>query len=217
MILLITSSLFMAGAYGITYLNSPRYANIMLGIVALSFLIAQIEAIQMVSLLGIVGVLVVMVKSRSEREKSIQCWFAEQGFKPVQATQGPVLFKDQPVLGTVQYTAYQNEMAGISFQLVVRYHSYRTGNSPSIVLHSCFYFGDPGKAESLAQTFADLRDKTPHSNFLTSQFRYFDLKAADILKPETGGVAVCWRVPDTVRGYTDRYEWVRKAVSNCSF
>ncbi len=74
------SIIFIAGAYRLTYLNSPKFANILLAMVLLSWIIAQFKQLQLWSLLGIVGCLVVFVMSRFEREKDLNEWYLDHNF-----------------------------------------------------------------------------------------------------------------------------------------
>ncbi len=197
--------------YGITYMNSHKYANIILATVVLSLIIGKIEAIQMFSLLGIVVVIVVMIKSASVRKKDIETWFAEKGFRQIEVPYTASLFNHQ-LFGTNIYSIYQAEMEKIPFQLAIQYNSNRSNNTPSIVFYCSFYFQNGIDLDKFEQKIKQLKDQTPNTNWLKSQFGFFNLKACEIFRPPIGGVVICWRVPDTVSGYNERYEWVKNAI-----
>ena len=214
MLAIILFSILGALFFWITYKNSPAYGWILLGIVAASIGVSFIKPIQMFSLLGVVGVLVVMAMSRGAREKSIQQWLAAQGFKPADLPGIRSLFNVPPI-GSSKYYAYSNMLQTGSVQqpyfLAISYHSQRTNNTTSIVLHCAFYF-NVQDVSILQQKFIAAKESTPATGVFKSQLGYFNLKACDIFLPPNGGIAVRWRFPDTIEGYSDRLAWIKKAV-----
>lgn len=208
----IVGTIFIAGAYWITYMNSPKYANVLLGVAIFSLIIAQIKPIQMFSLLGIVGVLVVMVMSRFEREKAISQWYEEHHFTLTKFTNAPVLFRYHSSNGTTIYTNFLTKIEDVPCLFSEQYHSYRSGNTSSVVVHCSYYFNGKIDINELERRFIQQKNDTPKSGFFRSQGNYFNLKNCDIFKPEMGGIVVSWRLQTTVNGYNERYEWIKDAL-----
>ena len=213
--------LLLAGFYYMTFRNSPKYANILLLIVLVCIGISYIQPREKFSLigvgLGIVGLFVVAIKSRNVREDLIQKWFTENGFKRVQFSAVEPLFIT-PAIGTISYYPYVGKIAnhqeGIPFVMVIRYASSNSNNTVSIILDCSYYFNGKIGTDILEQKFKIAKENTPHTDLWKSHMRFFDLKDCEIFKPATGGIAVSWRVPDTVEGYRDRYEWIKNALQN---
>lgn len=204
---------FIGGAYWMTYINSPKYAYFLVGIVLFSFIIAQIKPIQMFSLLGIVACFVVMVKSQSARKKDNEAWFVSKDLRRIEVANTSTLFNHE-VWGTNVYSAYQGKMGEVPFVLGIKYHSHRNNNMTSIEFFCSYYFYQNIDINTLEKKLIELKEQTPHTNFFKSQFRYFDMKSCEIFRPKMGGIVITWRVPDTVAGYNERYEWVKKALLN---
>ena len=210
----IAGLVFVALAYWITYRNSPKYANILLGIVVLSIIIAQIKPIQMLSVLGFFGVLAVMVMSRFAREKEISGWFREHHFRPTQFLNASNLFSHNPNTGSIIYHNYLTNINGINCLYSEQYNSYNSGNNPSLVVHCSYYFNGKLSVDELERKFIVQKEKTEKTGFIESQLGYFDLKDCTIFRPNIGGVAVSWRFPTTIEGYNTRYEWIKEALAN---
>lgn len=210
----ISGFVFIALAYWITYRNSPKYANILLGIVVLSIIIAQIKPIQMLSVLGFFGVLAVMVMSRFARDKEISGWFRERGFVPTQFQNADALFQNNPVNGSIIYTNYKANINGFDCLFSEQFNSYRTANTTSVVVHCSYYFDEKSDLDDLEMKFLTQKEKTAKANLIDSQFGYFELKNCQIFRPKIGGLAVSWRFPTTIEGYNTRYEWIKEALAN---
>lgn len=206
--------LLVAGAFWITYQNSPQYAYILLGIVVVSHVVAQFKPIQLYSLLGIVGVLVVMVMSRSVREKAIGQWLSDHQFSYTKFSAASQLFNQADLSGSTTYASYLSRIGETPLLLSLRYHSQQSGNTRAITVHCAYYFKGKLDINELEQRFLKQKENTPKTNLLKSQLGYFDLKSCEIYKPAMGGIAVIWRFPPTIEGYTERYEWIKDALTN---
>ncbi|MVM40497.1 hypothetical protein GO730_27240 [Spirosoma sp. HMF3257] len=209
------------GFYYMTFRNSPKYANIWLLIVVICIGISYIQPREDFSLvavgLGIVGLFVVAIQSRNVREDAIQKWFSANGFKRVTFSAVEPLF-NTPAIGTINYYPYIGEVINhrekIPFVMVIRYASSNSNNTVSIILDCSYYFNGKVGTDVLEQKFKTARENTPHTDLWKSHMRFFDLKDCEILKPAMGGIVVSWRVPDTVEGYSDRYEWIKDALQH---
>jgi hypothetical protein len=214
----VLSVILIGGAFWMTYRNSPKHGYMVLGVVALSFVVGQIKDIQMFSLLGIVGVLVLMVMSRNVREKAIQNWLQENHFVFAKNENGANKFANNSAIGSNRYYCYKNEILlhnqRVPFDFVIRMNTTRINNTSSLVIHSSFYFQENMDVAAVEQKLLKAKENTPKSHFAHSHFGYFDLKDCEIFRPAQGGVAVCWRTPDTVEGYNERYEWVKNALNH---
>lgn len=206
--------LFIAGACWITYLNSPKYAYFILIIAIFSLIIAQIKSIQLFSLLGIVAGFVIMVKSQTIRKREVETWFSSNGFQSIEVSNAADLFSYNTTLGTNIYTAYQAKVNEIPFVFGIKYHSHRSGNISIIEFYCSYYFYQNIDLDTLELQYKRLKEQTPHTNLFKSQFGYFDLKDCEIFRLKNGAVVVSWRVPDSVAGYEERYEWIKKALNN---
>ncbi|MES2776214.1 MAG: hypothetical protein V4722_18705 [Bacteroidota bacterium] len=222
MIAYIFSFLLLAGFFYMFYRNSPKHAYMFLGMIAICVGIFYINPGNKFTTLGslafgIVGLFTIAILSRRVREDAIQKWFAENGFKVIPFPGTKDLFAGQ-LIGTNDYYAYSGELANgqkkLPFILGVSYHSHRSGNTSTIEFHCAYYFNTNTATAMLEQKFLHAKDNTPGTNFARSQFGYFDLKKCDIIKPAMGGIAVRWRVPHTVKGYSERYEWIKNALNN---
>jgi hypothetical protein len=201
----------------ITYKNSPKHAYILIGIIGLSIGVWFIKPIQMYSLLGIVGVLTVMLMSRGAREKRIQQWFFANGFYRNNDVTNPEAFFNDVIAGNKTYQAYKKDIDFLGRTMpvtfVLRYNIYNSGRSMSLVVHCCYFFREYANIPSLEQKLLHAQQQTPPTNLIKSQFHYFDLKASTIFKPAMGGIAITWRVPHSVQGYKERYDWIRNALA----
>lgn len=83
---------------------------------------------------------------------------------------------------------------------------------PGIELHCAYYFDMNADADLLEKIFLQKKELTPETSWLKSQGGYFDLKNCLIHRPPMGGVAVVWRFPHTIKGYDERYEWIKDAL-----
>ena len=207
------SIIFIAGAYRLTYLNSPKFANMLLAIVLLSWIIAQFKQLQLWSLLGIVGCLVVFVMSRFEREKAISKWYLDHHFTKTNFTKAPALFPYAAQHGTVIYSNFLTTIEGLPCLFSEQYHSYRTGPTASVVVRCSYYFNGARDVNDLEKRFLRQKSKSKTTDF-ERLFNYFSLQNCDIIKPEMGGIVVSWRLQTTVAGYTEKYEWVKQALRN---
>lgn len=204
-----------------TFRNSPKYAAIWLLIVVTCIGISFIQPREKFSLLavavGIIGLFFVAVKSRNVRENEVQKWFTENGFKKVKFSAVEPLF-NTPAIGTIRYYPYIGEIANhqekIPFVMTIRYTSSISTNATSIILDCSYYFNGKIGTNVLEQKFKTAKENTPHTNLWKSHMRFFDLKDCEIFKPTMGGIVVSWRVPDTVEGYSDRYDWIKNALQN---
>ncbi len=214
-------SILILGFFYLTYKNSPKHAWILLAIVAVSVGIGFIKPLEKYMLidvvLAIVGIFIVIIQSRKVREKSIQNWFAANGFRSADVPFVKALFNDT-VIGTNNYYAYKNELIyggkKIPFVLGVRSHSQISGKIPTINFHCAYYFKEGIDADTLQQKLMVAKEATPHTGLLKSQLRYFDLKDCDIVKQSIGGVVIRWKVPHSVEGYSERFEWIKKTFAN---
>ncbi|WP_460968624.1 hypothetical protein [Spirosoma migulaei] len=221
MLIYFLPALLIAGFYYMTFRNSPKYANIWLLIVIICIGIGFMQPREKFSLvavaLGIIGLFVVVVKSRTSRENEVKKWFAENGFKKVTFSAVEPLF-NTPAIGTIRYYPYigeiSNQQEKIPFVMAIRYASSISTNTASIILDCSYYFNGKTGANVLEQKFKTAKENTPHTNLWKSHMRFFDLKDCEIFKPAMGGIVVSWRVPDTVEGYKDRYEWIKNALQN---
>jgi hypothetical protein len=199
--------------YWITRINSRRHANMLLLVAALSVVVSQIKGLQMFSLLGILGVLGIMVASRFSRDKDIGQWLADRGFTIIPFTDAAELFAHLPNDRSASYTTYQGKVSNQPCIFSVRYHSYRSGNTTSLVVHCTYCFPEKTGAETLVQRFLNKKENTPKAPWYKSQLGYFNLNQCEIFKPTMGGIAVCWRLPTTIAGYQERYDWVEEALA----
>lgn len=213
LILLILCIILIGGAFWMTYRNSPKHGYILLGIVALSFVIGQIKGLQMYSLLGILGVLGIMVMSRNVREKNIQNWLIEKGFIYQKNENGTAKFNDNSLNGNNRFYCYKNKIIvnnqEVTFDFTIRMNTAQVGGKSQMVIHCSFYFPENINVNLIEQKLLKAKESTPKSNFFNSQFGYFDMKDCEIFRPKTGGIAIAWRTPDTVEGYNERYEWIK--------
>jgi len=209
-------ALLLAGFFYLTYKNSPRHAWMLLAVIALSIGIWFIKPIQMFSLLGIAGLLIIMILSVKARQKSIQRWLAQNGFVRTNIPSGRVFFASEDV-GNKSYVAYSNRFAlnnkTIPFLLILRYTTQWTGKTTTVVVNCSYYFNENVDTAVLQQQFAQAKENTPHTGLLKSQLHFFDLKHCDVFMPSMGGIAVSWRVPDTVQGYSERYQWIKNVIT----
>ncbi len=210
----ILSLVFLAGAYRLTYLNSPKYAHILLAIVILSWVIAQFKQIQLWALLGIVGCLVVMVMSRFEREKDLNEWYLDHNFIKTNFTKAPALFPYHSNNGTIVYSNFLTTIEGFPCLFSEQFHSYRIGSTASVVVRCSYYFNGKADLNDLEKRFVQHKRITSKSAFFERPFQYFSLEDCDIFKPEMGGIVVSWRLQTTVAGYAEKYEWIRQALLN---
>ncbi|MBD2703495.1 hypothetical protein IC229_22815 [Spirosoma sp. BT702] len=211
--------LLIGGFYYMTYRNSPQHATLLLVVVAVCTGISYItprEKFTLVGLaLGIIGTFVVIIQSRNVREKSLQKWFVEKEFHYIKFGPVEALFT-RPRIGTINYYPYKGEIVTdqqeIPCIIALRYSYSTSGKTPSIIADISYYFTEPTDLNLIERKFLNARENTPHTNLWKSHLRFFDLKDCEIFRPAQGGIVVSWRVPDSVEGYTDRYEWIINAL-----
>lgn len=213
MLIYIVLALLVACFYWITNLNSRKRANLLLVVALVSVGLAQIKGLQMFSLLGILGVLGIMVASRFSRDKDIKKWLSANEFTPVQLDNTPALFAHLPNDRSIVYATYQGTVAHEPCFYAERYYTYRSGNTTSLVVHCTYYFTGKTSADVLEKRFVAKQENTPKPHWFKSQFGYFSLKDCAIFRPAMGGIAVCWRLPTTIAGYQERYEWIEEALA----
>jgi hypothetical protein len=212
MVFAVMGTILLGGFFWLTWINSRRHAYILLAIAAASIVVAQIKGVQLLSLLGILGMLGVMVASRFAREKSILQWLAHHGFAPAQFNKGPALFPNLSTQGSVSYAHYKVRIAGMPCLFTERRQSYRSGNTSSLVVHCAYYFSENANTDALEATFLKHKSNTPKANWRKSQLGYFNLSDYEVFKPAMGGIVVSWRLPATIKGFSERYEWVKQAL-----
>lgn len=218
MLVYILPLLLLTGFFYIVYRNSPKHAWLMLGVIAASLLVCIIKPSRIFFPIGLFGGLIaffiVIIKSRNVRERSVQKWFADQGFKRKDFPFLKELF-DNYAIGTNEFYSYTNELLfeqkKIPYILAVNYRSHRSNNSTSITFHCTYFFNEQVDVDLLEQKFKAAKNATPSTNLFKSQLGYFNKKSCEIFRPAMGGVAVRWRVPHSVEGYNDRYEWIKSA------
>jgi hypothetical protein len=208
----IVGIVLIGGAFGITWMNSRKHAYILLAVVAVSIVLAQIKGLQMLSLLGIVGVLGIMAASRFAREKTIQQWLAQHRFAAVRFDDAPSLFPHVSNDGSATYANYLVAMADMRCIFSTCNHTYQTGNTNGLAVHCAFYFDENTNVSALEKQFLHKKANTPVANWRKSQLGYFNLRDAEVFKPDMGGIAVGWRLPATIKGYEERYRWIKQTV-----
>jgi hypothetical protein len=217
LLLLVLAAILIGGAFWMTYRNSPKHAYILLGVVALSFIIGQIKSIQMFSLLGIVGVLVLMVMSRGVREKAVQTWLQENHFVFVKNENGPEKFQDSSLNGSSRFFCYNNKVTAdnqaIPFVYTIRFNTAQVANRSSVTVHCSYYFREGIDVNALEKQLLKAKENTAKSHLVDSHFGYFDMKDCEIFRTTQGGVCIGWRTPDTPEGYNERYEWIKQALN----
>lgn len=221
MLIYIAPSILLLGFFYMTYKNSPKYAWILLAIVAVSVILSFVKPLEKFRLievgLTIIAVFVIVILSRKAREKNVENWFVRKGFKKADVPYVKELFIDH-LIGSNNYYAYENELyyqqKKIPYVLGINCHAYNSGKTPTLIFYCAYYFRDGVDVELLQQQFTAAKEATMHTNMFKSQLRYFDLKGCDIFKPAMGGIVARWKVPHSVEGYNDRFEWINKALAD---
>ncbi|GAB2579183.1 hypothetical protein [Spirosoma areae] len=217
----IPSCFLLAGFYYLTFRNSPKHAQMLLLVVVICIGISYIpprETFVLPALaLGIIGVFIVIIQSRKAREEKLSLWFAEHGFKQVNYQPADKLFI-APVNGESHYYPYKSTLVvnqeTISYILAIRHTLSLSGKTTTVTVDGSFYFNENIDVARLEQKFNAAKSATSHTNLWKSHLRFFDLKDCQIFKPAMGGIVVSWRLPDTIDGYTDRYEWVKNVLQH---
>lgn len=215
----IFSALLIGGFYYLTFKNSPKHANLLLLMVAISFGIGLIEPREKSTLIGlafgIVSVFVLIIRSRKARERTVQKWFLTNGFRRITFPAVAALFKT-PATDNIAYFPYEGKMAyngqTITFIQAIRYSSTPSGKYNTVILDCSYYFKENVPIDLLEQKFKIAQENTPHTNLWKSHMRFFDLKDCEIFKPAMGGIVVSWRLPDSIGAYGERFQWIKNAL-----
>ena len=218
MLVCILPTILIAGLFFIIFKNSPKHGYYFLMLICFCVVISFIKVIQLWSVLvGIIGLFILAIQSRKVREQNVLEWFVNNGFVATNFPSVKSLF-DASIAGTNNCWAYKNELitrdGKIPFLLAISCHSQRSSNTTTIVYHCAYYFKEGIEADSLEKKLQLAKKNTPRTNFLTSQFGYFNVKDVAILRPATGGVVARWRVPHSPAGYAKRFEWIKNAINN---
>ncbi len=210
--------------YWITLLNYSKYAQFLLAIGTLCFILGNLKSPYFAAVLTTVASASVLIFVVTTRAKCLNEWFERNDFRP-SAQQNPgELFDQSDLADNATYTCYETKIEEVPLKYVVKRqvnqlnrgvdydHLSHELATTEIVVHAACVVDKISDTDLLEKCLRQQQNNTPTASAFKMKFHVFDLGASKIFRLKSGELVVSWRIANTIAAHESCFQWLQQAI-----